>query len=79
MKKKKIINYIKTIDKNILEDIFNLIIYDSSDHENFKNFVKCVIDIYPDFFTIFEKRMKKKDKDYNEIIDYYNKKIKNLI
>ena len=83
MKKKKIIDYIKTIDKNILEDIFNLIIYDYSDHENLKNFVKCVIDIYPDFFTIFEKRMKKKDKDkdkdYNEILDYYNKKIKNLI
>ena len=81
IQKKKNIDYIKTIDKNILEDIFYLIESDYSGHKNFKDFVKCVIDINLTFFKFFEKRMKKKDKDkdYNEILDYYNKKIKNLI
>jgi hypothetical protein len=72
--KKEIVNYIKKIDYDTLLNIYYIIESDYSGHKNFKDFVKCVIDINLKFFKYYKKEKKGKDEDYKEILTYYNEK-----
>lgn len=60
--KKEIVNYIKKIDYDTLLNIYYLIESNYSGHKNFKDFVKCVIDINLKFLKYYKKEKKVKMK-----------------